>query len=167
MSAQHKGGTTGCAKLPPDESSSARKLLLLLLIGCAVYVGGGVLLGWRAKGVLALAAHPHYRRWRELFGLATDGVSFAASSSSRRGRSQGGGEARGARSYVAAPSEAPSKEAKQKKGKSGKKKTEKTRQGETSPVPAVTPASSPPEWQPTRTGHLAVGARETGVKTHY
>ena len=36
-------------------------------------------------------------------------------------------------------------------------------------APLVSVAAPPPappreEWQPTRTGHLAIGARETGVK---
>ena len=52
----------------------------------------------------------------------------------------------------------------QKDSRKGKKSKKATTPPPPPPVEAPAPAAVAPEWKPTRTGHLAVGARETGVK---
>jgi len=52
---------------------------LILLLGAAAgcYVGGGVQLGRRGGSMGGIAAHPHYRRWLELSGMAVDGIRYS------------------------------------------------------------------------------------------
>lgn len=150
----------------------------VVLVGLGLYLGLGMALGGRRKG---LAAHPHFTRFQQLGQMCHDGVAFARSrgranasaalaerlhnGSSRRGEDGGRGEGGGTR--------AASNGKKQKKDTKKQKKDRKSKKGDgqaslaledaapAAPEVVVAPAR---EWAPTRTGHLAVGARETGVK---
>ena len=153
--------------------------VLVFLLASAVYVGGGLAYGRRTRGGGGLASHPHFQRWSFFAGLVMDGVGVV------RGCKDGGG---GVRTRSAATTASASRDdprnqlavsvSSHKSGKSGKKQSKKgggnskkTKKAHAEPLlqPATgtLAAQVPPptrEWQPTRTGHLAAGARETGVK---
>jgi hypothetical protein len=162
----------------------------LVVLGGGLYVGVGAVLGARRRrrGQAppppggrrgGLAAHPHYGWWRSVALLVVDGIAFV--------RGSGGGAARiiaSARTTavdesVSAGLLSPgSKKSNKKLGKKSgkvKKQTSKghknradgrQRQAKTPSAASVIATQEPVKetWQPTRTGHLAVGARETGVK---
>ena len=162
---------------------------LLLYVGgglaFARVKGSNTAPGWRA--------HPHSRHWVELLALSRDGAFFSRRAIGMGGRSKGGigrtplldskaGGSGGAHSdsLLAGP-QPPSPAKKDKKKKQKKSSEESKHSGSKSKglrsdsdkgdggdqAGAATPTPEPPparEWQPTRTGHLAVGARETGVK---
>ena len=129
-------------------SGGAVATALLLLMLC-VYIVGGALLGRRSGeggGGPFISAHPHYRRWLELHGLARDGLAFAT----------GGKQGRAGSGYRAVPdSPGPSaegqggsasggkreKEKKRKRGKSGKR--ERSPRGREPPPEQPDPAPAP------------------------
>ena len=142
-------------------------------------------------GRRGLAAHPHYTRWQAAYALVIDGVAFALGRRSRAATphtadsDDGRSSTRSLRQPLAAAGSAPGKNpavqsdakararSKNEKGKEkerGKsKKGKEPRKGkqdqtDPEPPPAQQPPAAAPEWKPTRTGHLAIGARETGVK---
>ena len=158
----------------------------MLLIGGIValaYLAGGVVYGRSTAGATAagsakgsaaapvamLRDHPHSTKMAELYGLVRDGMVYARS---------GGGRARPARAACGGgrssgrTSDDEYSSSKKDKKKSRSKKAGKDREqallvtdaGAVSPAAAPPPAPAAREWTPTRTGHLAVGARETGVK---
>lgn len=80
--------TSGC----PSGGDWGSGVLIFLVLVVGGYVGGGSVVGSRAKGSgVGVRNHPHWQRWQELRGLCADGVTFARSGGSRRqalGRSQ-------------------------------------------------------------------------------
>ena len=52
---------------------------MAVVLGGAAYVVGGVLLSGRGRK--NLADHPHYRMWKELFALVTDGIGLVSGTS--------------------------------------------------------------------------------------
>ena len=149
--------------------------LLGVALALACYVGGGVAMGRSSSGaaVGGLRAHVHYTYWESAAGLVADGVLFAT-------RGKGGGDLSHRAVCVGYVQDTSSvdkvlkkqssrkklkKEKKEKKGKGSSSKASDTsrRQGHCNPPPPPQPRLRS-GWQPTRTGHLAVGARETGVR---
>ena len=133
----------------------------------AVAVGGGGGIGIRSRG------RPHFYAWAQFHGLVRDGVAFT-----RRG-GKSASEAAPAislRSPLRVPA-ATGHSGQTKKSSHHKKKKSShksgTNRGESATGPAAAthadaapwaPPAAQREWMPTRTGHLALGARETGVK---
>lgn len=142
---------------------------LLILGGAGVlYCGGGYAVGL-SRGQ---RRHPHEGMWRDgLARLKGGGRSRVADRASRpskddveNGRPKRSSNAGSIRSTGSGKS---GKSGRSKKGKKEKKDRRKS-DDLTAPLAAAPPTAveppPAPEWQPTRTGHLAVGARETGVK---
>ena len=75
----------------PD-SAWGTAFLLTMALGVGGYVGGGVVLGGRAKGQpSSLRVHPHYSKWLEGVALVGDGLSFTRARLQGRGASKMGG----------------------------------------------------------------------------
>ena len=156
----------------------AEAFVLTLVAAGAIYCGGGFAMGY-ARG--KPGQHPHTHLWRD--GLARVGAVVRGSGS------EGGATARAvpksglddaekgrgkrpsdAHSHVSSSSRKSSKGKKDKSEKSDKKSKSKSKSKSKDMkeplAPLAAPAPAPArEWQPTRSQpHLAVGARETGVK---
>ena len=52
-------------------------VLVLAAVAGTLYLGGGVAAGSRQGRGTGMTAHPHFKLWQELYGLALDGVEFA------------------------------------------------------------------------------------------
>ena len=116
------------------------------------------------------AAWPHSEQWLQLYGLVTDGWRWALSGGG------GGGPSHGAPHpdvrYERPPDYArPASHtrkhgasAKKKQARGGKKGSKRSGKSESDAPPSPPSPVAAKEWQPTRTVHLATGARETGVK---
>jgi hypothetical protein len=142
---------------------------------CAgLYVGGGVAMN---RGRSGGADHwtqlvPNHPFWVTLHSLVRDGVSFSHQRvQGRRGSSartvrliepsaEGGGSGRGSSSKSKSGSKKSSKKGKSSDPAGASRSS--IGGGNDDSVAEAAPASpdSPREWTPTRTGHLAVGARE-------
>jgi hypothetical protein len=163
------------------QSHSGLILALLLLGIMGAYGGGGLAVGHcqgrRQNGGELIDLHPHAQALRNLKGLVHDGVQGLVLGGRRGDGDRGGSERRasliGTKSAKSAKSSSKSKKSsgdKSKKGSSSKETGDsssgksKSRAEATPPPPLAEPEPAAREWQPTRTGHLAVGARETGVK---
>ena len=164
----------GCAGL---NSGFGGTFVLIMLVVGAAYFGGGYAYKRRISGARGWRALPHAPLWMELAALVQDGLDFT-----RRGRQRGGGGGGGRGEGYARMGEPSKSSGKDKKGPGGKEKGSKKSRGGTSkkgtpsggaqpPVSAGeggsgarSPAEPAKEWTPTVTGHLAAGARETGVK---
>ena len=119
-------------------------LAVAVVLG-ALYLGGGVAAGARTGAGMRLAAHPHYTRWRQLYGLVLDGAQFsqrrAAGGGASTGRhaEQGGGrggayaEGDVSAAYTSSTGNAKSRDKRGQKGrqkaKSGKRRTRKDKAG--------------------------------------
>ena len=141
-------------------------IILLLLLGVT-------LSGWSAVQHMLTGKWPLPARLRELRGLVADGVAFSFGGGARARTScahvvaaepllQGGA--------AAGSSSAGSKQKKEKKRGSKSSKGSKEQRAKVAksaspaPPPPAPPAAPAREWAPTRSGLLAAGARETGVK---
>lgn len=79
----------GIQPLMPLAVHAGVPLIVLLGVTTALYVGVGVLIGANKSGnPFGLEAHPHFEQWRELLGLASDGVAFAVSGVVGHGQSR-------------------------------------------------------------------------------
>ena len=160
-----------CIGALPSSWGTTFLLVLALALGC--YIGGGVAMGWGSSGAGRLQAHLHYRHWETAAGLVADGVLFA-----KRGAS-GGGRGSQTIGYVQdtssieplpPPKKQSSRSSKKKKPKEKEKQKGDSRSNSSgdsgSNAPKTQTGAPGKEWQPTRTGLLAAGARETGVKVN-
>ena len=129
-------------------------------------VGGGIAFASRTSGGSRsrLQTHPHWNLWLELYALIQDGVHFTDPAHRRRSREAGGLDARlvvsSNRNHHASgkSSKKPSKKDRKKKATHALQDAPSSTDGVLVSEPAAR------QWAPTRTGLLAVGARETGVK---
>jgi hypothetical protein len=157
--------------------------VLMVLGGAgALYCGGGFAVGLR-RGGEQRGRHPHQHLWRAWAvdgWAAVSGGGRVGAAATGRATARGGGvptEAAGRRSERSTGARADRSTGARGSGKKkskGKKEGKSKRKGGSRDLEAAlsaphsappAPAPAPPmEWQPTRTGHLAVGARETGVK---
>lgn len=160
----------------------------VLVIGGGLYVAAGTFLGQRRgkASLRGVKAHPHYKYWVQLAGLCVDGVRYIQGASARHSSSsqRGGGDDSSHASSSGRPKKGKDRRKDRKKDKNGKghggshKKPAKGEardhvpllegqgQQQAEEAPAPSPAAAAREWQPTRSAHLATGARETGVKVH-
>ena len=172
-------------------SSWGGTFLLAAGLALGVYVGGGAVAGKKTGGGHQkgwLASHPHYGMWQEGGALCRDGLNFSRGGGGGGGRRRAGGSREREGPLLAAAgggsddggggggsskrSKSKSQKEKQGLGKSSKQSSKSKRRGGTPieeenkerGITAAEVPAPPPEWKPTRTGHLAVGARETGVK---
>ena len=153
-----------------------------VLLACLLYLGGGIMMRWRshpeAKTWREQLPHPEY--WLELRALCEDGLAFTrgggAGVRAQRCLDDGKAATVGPREGGAGGSKtgnADSKDTllssrdkkKSKKGSSSKGKRTPPQEEEAEEMPPVQLPER--EWAPTRTGYLAVGARETGVKIKF
>ena len=178
-----------CLTSAGETGSHSWDLVAAMLLVTGVYVGGGVgaqmarQSGGRKQvtslGML-LQAHPHYAQWTEVTALCADGLQFLRRGGGRRGgpsaRSEaaragglrepltprGGDTAGSVRSGAGSRSSDKSK----KSSRSSKSKSKTPSSGGGSGGDGAEPEPEDTAWRPTCTGHLAVGARETGVKVN-
>ena len=164
-------------------------LVSMLYVGGGV---AATMAGGPDRGRWGLAAHPHYNRWEAAYALVIDGVAFALGRRSRAATphyadsNDGRSSTRSLCQPLVAAGSAPGKNpaaqsdakarARSKKEKGKEKEREFSKKGkgprkgkqnqteDPEPPPAPQSPAATPEWQPTRTGHLSGGARETGVK---
>eukprot|EP01052_Picozoa_sp_SAG31_P010528 SAG31_NODE_579_length_13948_cov_5.599105_5_plen_325_part_00 len=166
-----------------DGGSSSIAFVSILLTAATVYVGFGVLLGYRTGRVEIgsgrgnfLGAHPHYKRWMEIVSLVHDGIAFARNGDVRSRRESRVPRATNnmhdeltPRAHHSTASKNNGKKGRMKDGKSKKGKAsdkEKANKAEQidGPTQQIVIAPNVREWQPTRSVLLSSGARETGVK---
>ena len=175
-------------------ASSAGGSMLLALFGvAAAYLVGGTAYNMHKNGLRGAAALPHRAQWRQLAALVTDGFHFTKSRSgirpsssinSRSGSASPTSKSKGkskSSSSSGGSSPASNKGGSPRSEKIGKQKKSSKRSGQqaggddgdsmgasllsTSTADTAAEAAPPEkEWSPTRTGHISVGARETGVK---
>jgi hypothetical protein len=168
-----------------DGAEQVVELYLLVIDTCAAHAGGAV--------AAVLSAHPHWGRMLELRGLVRDGVRYTRSGGRRRGGAHEGGapaqgsgrgsDNKGRHHHDQEEVLLKSGKTTGSKGSKGSKSKSKRGKGpkKVSPGPeassnaaneesrgdvdtASSSTATTREWSPTSTGHLAVGARETGVK---
>jgi hypothetical protein len=162
-----------------ESSAWGGYFLAAFVVGIGLYVVVGLALGKnKGRGARAggqgwvLAAHPHYDVWKEVGALFTDGVNFAKGAprrrrvhhhenSSRREALLNVGDHPASEGSSNRRSKKKGSKSKDKKKQSGAKSSSMSKPQEDHPPLAPAPMR---EWAPTRTGHLAIGARETGVK---
>lgn len=150
--------------------------ILAVAIVTALYLSAGVAYGRhksysRNSRLGPLAAHPHAGKFLWLAGLCVDGVRYV------RHGSRGGG-ATLERSLLLRDNVAGTSGAARKQKRGGKKERSRTKSSPSDkPMVAETGESAdpfateelaeavpPPQWRPTVSPHISIGARETGVK---
>ena len=179
-----------CPILLPIPPTNANELVAHLRIPDAFLRAQASPTGGATQFTRALRHHPHFELWSGLGALVKDGCSLSAarlglkpsSSNSSRGPLQTSlvpptasnhpPDRRGSSISVSSRDSGKSK-SKNRSSRRGKR-SKRSNQAKTSKrdkdeevTHAVATAPTPTlakEWQPTRTGLLAVGARETGVK---
>ena len=161
---------TGSFPLLTDPENAWTGWVFLLLLG--LYLGVGSAHGF-VKGRRGIAMIPHLTRWRAVVALAKDGAAYCRScvfGGRTRHRHAGeittpiAGNSGKQRSPGSAADKKKKKSRKSKKAPKSDKNVDNRNQKMATSDDSSASASQAPEWKPTRTGHLAVGARETGVK---
>ena len=163
-------------------SSKTAWVLILLLLAFPFYLLTGTLFR-RQRGLAGRHAIPHWQQWLELHALCKDGVMYASGClgvelgpRARRdspaqasllvsGSASSSGGSWQQEVKLSATKRAHSGKPKQKHQRGGKTQTAAVPTEATTPLVHVATTKTPTKaWAPTRTGHLALGARETGVK---
>jgi hypothetical protein len=130
--------THGC---PLPLASWGSPLVIVLALAAAGYVGGGSVLGSRAKGAaVAVRNHPHWPHWHELRGLCEDGMTYTRSGGKSKARQpllSGHRDGEGERSGKSGREKAGKRKgSSSEKRQSGKSDTSQTHSSEPSPAPA-------------------------------